>query len=800
MAVKKSELYSALWRSCDELRGGMDASQYKDYVLVLLFIKYVSDKYAGQAFAPINIPKGSSFSDMVKLKGKPSIGEDINKKIIGPIKEANGLSGMPDFSDKEKLGDGKEMVEKLTNLISIFEDKALDFSNNRAEHDDILGDAYEFLMRNFAQQSGKSKGQFYTPSEVSLMIAKIISFQIKKVTPSMIGYDPTCGSGSLLLKVSDEFNNVITLYGQEKDVATAGMARMNMILHNNPGAEIKQGNTLTNPLFKNGNEIKQADMVVANPPFSDKSWLTGMIIDGVDDSFHRFVGFGIPPAKNGDYAYLLHIIKSMKSTGKGACILPHGVLFRGNVEGDIRTNLIKQGFIKGIIGLPQNLFYGTGIAACILILDKEESKNRKGIFMIDASRGFMKDGDKNRLRSRDIHKIVDIFNSQADSEKYARFVPNSEIEANGYNLNISRYIDTQEEEDIQDIKAHLTGEIPNRDIESLSRFWEVCPSLQKVLFGKGQNKEYSQIKVEKDAIKTKIFEHSEFQNFSREVESKYSKWKKKHLTELKNLKKGFKPKELIHEISESILKCFEGDKLIDQYDIYQHLMDFWYETMQDDCYLLSQDGWKAETRRIIETVKGKPIDKGWYCDLIPKELVIAKYFQKEKQEIENLESELESKQSRLKEIEEENGGEDGLFADFERINKATVSARLKEITNNKEASEEKKILEEYLQVSESIPELNKKIKDANIALDKKLLDKYPKLKEEEIKSLVVDDKWLATLEKQVHSEMDRVSQTISRRLIELAERYETPLSVLDTKVEELEKKVNKHLKKMGVVE
>lgn len=800
MAVKKSELYSALWRSCDELRGGMDASQYKDYVLVLLFIKYVSDKYAGQAFAPINIPKGSSFSDMVKLKGKPSIGEDINKKIIGPIKEANNLSGMPDFSDKEKLGDGKEMVEKLTNLISIFEDKALDFSNNRAEHDDILGDAYEFLMRNFAQQSGKSKGQFYTPSEVSLVIAKIIAFLIKKVTPSMIGYDPTCGSGSLLLKVADEFDIDITLYGQEKDVATSGMARMNMILHSNPGAEIKQGNTLTNPLFKNGNEIKQADMVVANPPFSDKSWLTGMIIDGVDDMFHRFSGFGIPPAKNGDYAYLLHIIKSMKSTGKGACILPHGVLFRGNVEGDIRTNLIKQGFIKGIIGLPQNLFYGTGIAACILILDKEESKNRKGIFMIDASKGFMKDGDKNRLRSRDIHKIVDIFNSQADSEKYARFVPNSEIEANGYNLNISRYIDTQEEEDIQDIKAHLTGEIPNRDIESLSGFWEVCPSIQKVLFGKGQSKEYSQIKVEKDAIKTKIFEHAEFQNFSREVESKYSKWKKKHITELKNLKKGFKPKELIHEISESILKAFEGDKLIDQYDIYQHLMDFWYETMQDDCYLLSQDGWKAETRRIIETVKGKPIDKGWYCDLIPKELVIAKYFQKEKQEIENLETELESKQSRLKEIEEENGGEDGLFGDFERINKATVSARLKEITSNKEASEEKKILEEYLQVSESIPELNKKIKDANIALDKKLLEKYPKLNEEEIKSLVVDDKWLATLEKQVHSEMDRVSQTISRRLIELAERYETPLSVLDTKVEELEKKVEKHLKKMGVVE
>ncbi len=231
MALKKSELYSSLWSSCDELRGGMDASQYKDYVLVLLFIKYVSDKYAGVPYAPITIPHGASFKDMVALKGTPDIGDQINKKIIGPLKSTNNLSDMPDFNDPAKLGSGKEMVHRLTNLIAIFENKALDFSKNRADGDDILGDAYEYLMRHFATESGKSKGQFYTPSEVSRIMAQIIGIRGRKITSTTTGYDPTCGSGSLLLKLADEAKTKLTLYGQEKDAATSGLARMNMILH-----------------------------------------------------------------------------------------------------------------------------------------------------------------------------------------------------------------------------------------------------------------------------------------------------------------------------------------------------------------------------------------------------------------------------------------------------------------------------------------------------------------------------------------------------------------------------------------
>jgi len=437
----------------------MDASQYKDYVLVMLFIKYISDKYVGTPYAPITVPEGAAFEDMVALKGKTTIGDDINKKIIGPIADANKLSDMPDFNDVTKLGSGKEMVERLTNLIAIFENPSLDFSKNRAEGDDILGDAYEYLMRHFATESGKSKGQFYTPAEVSRIIAKTIGVTTASGGASTSVYDPTCGSGSLLLKVADEADGAVSLFGQEKDSATSGLARMNMILHDNPTAEIRQGNTLANPLFMNDSgALKTFDYVVANPPFSDKRWGNG--VDTAGDIHGRFRDYGVPPSKNGDYAYLLHIIRSLKSKGKGACILPHGVLFRGNVEAEIRKKILRKGYIKGIVGLPANLFYGTGIPACIVVIDKENAHNRKGVFMIDASKGYMKDGNKNRLRHMDIHRIVDVFSRQIKVDKFSRMVPSAEIEHNDFNLNIPRYIDSQEAEDIQDIEGFSWGISP----------------------------------------------------------------------------------------------------------------------------------------------------------------------------------------------------------------------------------------------------------------------------------------------------------------------------------------------------
>jgi type I restriction enzyme M protein len=806
MAVKKSELYSSLWASCDELRGGMDASQYKDYVLAMLFIKYISDKYAGIPFAPITIPKGAGFRDMVALKGKPDIGDQINKKIFEPLAKANRLSDFADFNDPVKLGTGKEMVDRLTNLIAIFENPALDFSKNRAEDDDLMGDAYEYLMRNFATESGKSKGQFYTPAEVSRIIAQVIGIRQAHVTGATTVYDPTCGSGSLLLKVADEAHAPVTLYGQEKDAATSGLARMNMILHNNPTALIMQGNTLTEPKYLDGGALKTFDFVVANPPFSDKRWSTGL--DPQKDPHDRFKPFGVPPAKQGDYAYLLHIVRSLKSTGKGACILPHGVLFRGNSEAEIRKSLVRRGYIKGIIGLPANLFFGTGIPACIVVIDKEGAPARLadpkgGIFLIDASKGYIKDGPKNRLRAQDIHKIVDVFSRQMDVAKYSRLVAFAEIEKNDYNLNLPRYIDSQEPEDLQDIAGHLCGGIPERDVDALDAYWSVCPSLKNSLF-KPNRPGYLDLAVEKSAIKPAIYEHPEFSAFTGQMRDMFGEWHVKTAAMLKTLQQGCKPKEIIGVLAEDLLAHYTGRPLIDKYNIYQHLMDYWAETMQDDCYLISADGWKAETYRIIERdKKGKERDKGWTCDLVPKALIVNRYFAAEQEQIGALNAELEIVTAQIAELEEENGDDEGIFAALEKVNAASVNARLKELRglfagkNDEDAAQEAGVLNQWNELTNREAALKKQIRDAEVALDAQTLAQYPKLSEDEIKTLVVEIKWLAALSTAINGEVNCVSQALTRRVMELADRYEIPMPLISRHVNKLEEKVHQHLERMG---
>jgi type I restriction enzyme M protein len=798
MAIKKSDLYSSLWASCDELRGGMDASQYKDYVLFMLFIKYVSDKYgASDDFAPpVTIPKGASFKDMIALKGKSDIGDKINTQVIQPLIDANSRlarTDFPDFNDPNKLGEGQAMVDRLTNLIGIFQKPELDFSKNRADNDDVLGDAYEYLMRHFATESGKSKGQFYTPSEVSRIIAKVIGISPRNAVASNTAYDPTCGSGSLLLKVAAEAGRHITLEGQEKDVTTAGLARMNMILHDFPTANILAGNTLAAPKFKDGEQLRTYDYVVANPPFSDKTWSTGLTPSA--DPFQRFQ-WGEPPAKQGDYAYLLHIIRSLKSAGKGACILPHGVLFRGNAEAVIRTQLVRSGYLKGIIGLPANLFYGTGIPACIVVIDKENAAARKGVFMIDASKGFIKDGNKNRLRERDLHQIVDVFTNAETHSGYSRLVPHDEIEKNDFNLNLPRYIDTQEVEDIQDIGGHLHGGIPTRDLDALSDYWTICPVLRAALF-KDSRPGYHNLLVEAAQLKTVIHSHPQFAAFMAGLEAHFKKWRTAAAVSLRQLKLDCLPKEVIHEHAERLLAHAEGQPLIDPYAVYQHLMDYWAETMQDDCYLIAADGWVAETARILETdKKGKTKDKGWMCDLVPKALIVARYFAKERAAIEAQQTALEATSASLAELEEEHGGEEGFLGALDKIAKADVSTRLKEIKGDKEAKEETAVLQQWLKLNTEEADLKRAIREAEGALDQLAHDQYPRLTEEEIHTLVVDDKWLTTIAVAVQAELDRVSQTLTSRILLLAVRYANPLPQIVEEVAALAARVDGHLNKM----
>jgi type I restriction enzyme M protein len=824
MALKKSDLYSSIWASCDELRGGMDASQYKDYVLVLLFVKYVSDRFAGQPYAAITVPPGSSYADMVALKGTPDIGDLINKRILGPLAMANQLSDMPDFNDATKLGSGKEMVDRLGNLIAIFENPALDFSKNRADGDDLLGDAYEYLMRHFATESGKSKGQFYTPAEVSRIIAQILGIRHADTSNDTTVYDPTCGSGSLLLKIGDEARHggkdvKVTLYGQEKDNATASLARMNMILHGYATAEIVQGNTLAKPHFLSGCALKTFDYVVANPPFSDKRWSTGL--DTTIDPWDRFQSYGTPPAKQGDYAYLLHILRSIKPGGKGACILPHGVLFRGNAEAVIRRNLIQRGVIRGIIGLPANLFYGTGIPACILVLDKENAQARKGIFMVDASKGFQKDGPKNRLREQDLHKIVDTFLRQDESDpRYARLVPVSEIAdpKNDYNLNLPRYLDSTEPEDLQDIDAHLRGGIPERDLDALGHYWRIMPGLRAALFGPSNRPGYAALKLPIAEVKPAIFAHPEFTAFTTQARTLFTKWQTASVPLLKGLAKDGHPKSLIEGVAEDLLATFKNAPLLDAYDVYQHLMDLWTESMQDDAYLVADAGWLAGAKpREIVQVKNKEGKFVWpekedfkkgkrrfKSDLVPAALLIARYFAAERDAIAALEAELASTDQQLDETREEHSGEEGLLAEViegegekQKITAKALKARLKDIALDPDDVEERQALEAYAALLDQQADAKARLKTAQDDLEYKLDAKYSTLAEAEIQTLVVDDKWLATLAAAVQGELDRVSQTLTGRIRQLAERYATPLPQLTDEVAALAAKVDKHLQKMG---
>lgn len=810
MAVKKSEIYSSLWASCDALRGGMDASQYKDYVLVLLFVKYVSDKYAGDPNGLIEVPEGGSFADMVALKGDKDIGEKINI-IIARLAEANDLKGVidvADFNDPEKLGTGKEMVDRLSSLVAIFNRPELDFRNNRAEGDDILGDAYEYLMRHFATESGKSKGQFYTPAEVSRIMAKAIGISGSKSADQTI-YDPTCGSGSLLLKARDEAPHGITIYGQEKDVATRALAKMNMVLHDCPTAEIWRDNTLSSPHFKNAaGGLKTFDFVVANPPFSDKAWGTGL--DPANDLYDRF-DYGVPPAKNGDYAYLLHILTSLKTTGKGAVILPHGVLFRGNAEADIREKIVRKGYIKGIIGLPANLFYGTGIPACILVLDKENAHARTGIFMIDASKGFVKDGNKNRLRSQDLHKIVDAFTKQVEIDKYSRMVPLAEIEKHGFNLNIPRYIDSSEPEDLQDIEAHLKGGIPVRDVDALADFWCELPAVRATLFGPGDRPGYLTPLVDAAEVKSAILNHPEFTTFTARVTEVFEVWAADHIDRLRGIAIGDHPKELIATISEDLLDRFKPVALIDGYDVYQHVMTYWAEVMQDDAYMLVQDGWGAGRviRELVKNADGKFTEtpditlgrRKLKAELIPPALIVARFFAAEQAALEALEAKAEEAARAFEELDEEHGGEDGLLfearTDKGKLTAKSVKDRIKDIRAENDAVEERAMLKTCLSLIEAAADADAAVKAAQAAMDTLVVGQYAKLTEDQVKALLVQDKWQAQVRADVLAEVDRVSQALAVRVKVLAERYATPLPKLADELDELSAKVAGHLKRMG---
>lgn len=712
--MKKSELYSMLWEACNKLRGGVEPSRYKDYVLVLLFFKYVSDRYKGQPFAEFTISKGASFEDLIDAKGKSDVGERVDK-IIQKFLEDNRLQGsLPDvsFNNPEELGSGKELVDKVSGLIAVFQNPAIDFKNNRASGDDIIGDAYEYFMMKFAQESGKSKGQFYTPSEVSRIIARLIGIgDIKQMpTKKWTLYDPAAGSGSLLIRAADEApvdengDSIVTIFGQEKYPDTAGLAKMNFILHNKGTGEIKSGNTLSTPQYLDEfNELKKFDFIVMNPPFSDKSWTDG--IKPSEDKYKRFDGYSIPPEKNGDYAWFLHVLKSLDSNGKAGIVMPHGVLFRGNAEETIRIEVLKKKYIKGIVSLPQNLFYGTGIPACIIIIDKEDAETREGIFLIDASRGFKKDSSKNRLREQDIEKIVQTFINREEIPGYSCFVKYSDVlEKNGGNLNIPRYIQKIDDTLPQNIAAHLKGGIPGTDVDSLKKLWSIAPALKQEIFTciDEVHNIYTLALASGEIEGVISQDESILAEKQHETKVIFEQWKAEVKDILLGIDADTNPKELIRMIAAMLRVAYEQARLLDNYDVYDCLLNYWNAKLQDDVYAIKAGGYAVAREIDYEYAKKKQKDesgetvevddttkvKSFEGALIPKEIMEEVFFAEELAELTTLMEQSAALEAELDEMREEESGDEGLLKEAlnekgDSIPKANLNKRIKELDAKK---------------------------------------------------------------------------------------------------------------------
>ena len=461
----KETINNIVWKACDTFRGTMDSSEYKDYVLTMLFVKYLSDfykeklqelekKYNGNKERiqrslkreKFVLDESCTFEYLLKHKEDANIGEIINK-ALEKIEEDNsekleGIFRNVDFNSETKLGNTKERNALLKNLLEDFADERLDLRPSMLEGNDVIGDAYEYLIAHFASDAGKKGGEFFTPSGVSTLLAKLVNAK----EGSRI-YDPTCGSGSLLIKASKEVGNEnFAIYGQEKNGQTQALCKMNMFLHEINDANIAWGDTLRNPLHIEDGHLMKFDIVVANPPFSLDKWGADEL---TNDKFGRFK-YGMPPKSKGDYAFVQHMLASLNVNGTMGVVLPHGVLFRGASEGKIRKAIIEDNLLDAVIGLPANLFFGTSIPAVILIFKK--GRKNKDIIFIDASREFDKDKNQNSINDKHIAKILNTYHDRKEIEKYSHIADIEEIQENDYNLNIPRYVDTFEEEEKIDIK------------------------------------------------------------------------------------------------------------------------------------------------------------------------------------------------------------------------------------------------------------------------------------------------------------------------------------------------------------
>ena len=821
--MNKQQLASKIWESANKMRSKIEANEYKDYILGFIFYKFLSEQE--EKYLKENDWTDEYLCELTEED--PEVVESIQKNLgyfisynnlfstwikkgsdfsVQDVRDAlSAFSRLIDSAHKDvfegvfdtlqtglsKLGEGSASQTKaISDLIYLIRDIPMDGKQDY----DVLGFIYEYLISMFAANAGKKAGEFYTPHEVSLLMSEIVAEHLKDRESIKI-YDPTSGSGSLLINIGKSASKYISnkdnikYYAQELKQNTYNLTRMNLVMRGILPDNIvtRNGDTLEDdwPYFDDKDPIATyeplyVDAVVSNPPYS-QSW------DPTDkETDPRYARFGLAPKGKADYAFLLHDLFHIKSDGIMTIVLPHGVLFRGGEEGEIRKNLIEQNHIDAIIGLPSNIFFGTGIPTIIMIL--KQKRENTDVLVVDASKGFIKSGKNNKLRASDIKRIVDVVINRENVANFSRVVSRDEIRNNNYNLNIPRYVDSSEKTESWDIFATMFGGIPKSELEDLSNFWNAFPNLKSDLFQEINASTY-QLKV--PDIKKAVFSHPEIQQFfetSRKVFSDIPQYMREELIDHINEVHVQREEE---KLAQYIFKCLESMPLIDKYDAYEKLDTQW-QYIQTDIEILQAEGFDAakqvDPNLVIKKKSGKEVEvqEGWLGHVFPFELVQRELLADDVNSISSKENRLNEISAEIEELFEELPEEEKEKDFVNDAKDAFVNAKVKKAQKDETLDlAVRDILKQVVSLQNEEKSLKSDVKSAVDNLQNKTKVQIEQLSNAQV-YMLLEKKWITPFIEQMQSLTQELVNGLVQKIEQLSQKYDETLSDIDNEIKEAE--------------
>ena len=832
--MNKQQLANKIWESANKMRSKIEANEYKDYILGFIFYKYLSDKevkflkdegYDDELLKTVSeedtetleyIQKNigyfigykdlfSTWLDMGKdfsvdnvttaLSAFSRLISSTHKKVFDKVFDTleTGLS---------KLGDTSGARTKaISGLLQLIKDIPMDGKQDY----DVLGFVYEYLIEKFASNAGKKAGEFYTPHEVSVLMSEIVANHLKGKDEIKI-FDPTSGSGSLLINIGKSVSKYVTnsdnikYYAQELKENTYNLTRMNLVMRGIKPSNIttRCGDTLEEdwPYFDDSNpsetyEPLYVDAVVSNPPYSQAWDPSGKETDP------RYARFGLAPKGKADYAFLLHDLYHIRPEGIMTIVLPHGVLFRGGEEGTIRKNLIENNHIDTIIGLPANIFFGTGIPTIIMVLKQKRDNN--DVLIIDASKGFIKEGKNNKLRASDIKRIADTVAARISVPKFSKVVSRDEIRQNDYNLNIPRYVDSSESAETWDIYASMFGGIPVSELDNLTEYWNAFPNLREGLF-KPSDTPYLQLAC--DNIKSAVYDDKDINKFKQDYQLAFDGFEDYLRTELIENATSVEITREETAISENIFSRLADVQLVDKYEAYQLLDDEWGK-IAVDLEIIQTEGFEAtkkvDPNIVIKKKDGKEqeIQEGWVGRIIPFELVQTTLLSDDYNALKSKEARLAEIPSEYEEIldnmteEEKQSCEEQLNEDNTAFATKEIAKKIKALKSEPKSAETQELINKLLQVealSKEEKELKSQIKTETAALHAKTKTTIEGLSDEQVKELL-EIKWIKSLVDNLHSIPDTIVSSLVAKITALAEKYDTTYFDIETEITQIEKEL-----------